>query len=302
VRSDGARPKPLRHVVAGHHTGQTPNGRPSRFPGFDVLREVDRWDEPTREVVLSRLERPGPLRFFTPLEAAVLAPLADLVLDQDTEPKVPVVPVIDQRMADRETDGYRFHDMPDDHEAWRMSLAALDEMARSRYGRGFAELDDLERTPLVADVAEGRGDGTGRVGGLPVKRVWNLWTRYLVDAFYRHPWAWNEIGFGGPAYPRGYKAAGVDRREPWETRDAGLHWPAPLHSVRAHAGEEPSSDLGPAHAAAPDPTRARPTPSPERLEQVRRGTSEPGGERHSHDAEQGDVSEHHIVNGQGEHQ
>jgi hypothetical protein len=52
--------------------------------------------------------------------------------------------------------------------------------------------------------------------------VWSLWTRYACTAFYAHPYAWNEIGFGGPAYPRGYKNLGIDRREPWERpeRDA----------------------------------------------------------------------------------
>jgi hypothetical protein len=55
--------------------------------------------------------------------------------------------------------------------------------------------------------------------GLPAGRVWSLWTRYACTAFYAHPWAWNEIGFGGPAYPRGYKNAGIGRREPWEVAD-----------------------------------------------------------------------------------
>jgi hypothetical protein len=50
--------------------------------------------------------------------------------------------------------------------------------------------------------------------------VWSLWTRYACTAFYSHPAAWNEIGFAGPAYPRGYKNTGVDRREPFEVRDA----------------------------------------------------------------------------------
>lgn len=247
---DGARPRQLHHIVQGHHTGQTPNGRPSRFPGYDVLREVDRWDEPTRRVVLARLQRPGALRFFTPKEAAILQPLSDLVLDQDTEPRVPIVPVIDQRMADGETDGYRFADMPSDREAWQRSLAALDEMARVRHGNGFAEIDDLQRSELITEIAEGRGsDGAGHFGDMPCERVWNLWTRYLVDAFYRHPWSWNEIGFGGPAYPRGYKSAGVNKREPWETKDEGLHWPSSLRSERVAAGDEPEFDMGPQHAS-----------------------------------------------------
>ena len=35
-----------------------------------------------------------------------------------------------------------------------------------------------------------------------------------------HPHAWSEMGFPGPAYPRGYKNAGVGKREPFEVADA----------------------------------------------------------------------------------
>jgi hypothetical protein len=40
--------------------------------------------------------------------------------------------------------------------------------------------------------------------------------RGVLGAFYSHPWAWNEIGFGGPAYPRGYARLGPGQREHWE--------------------------------------------------------------------------------------
>jgi hypothetical protein len=38
----------------------------------------------------------------------------------------------------------------------------------------------------------------------------------ITHAYYAHPTAWNEIGFGGPASPRGYARMGLDRRDPWE--------------------------------------------------------------------------------------
>ena len=83
-------------------------------------------------------------------EVAMLK-VADLVLDQDTEPKVPVVPVVDQRMADRETDGYRYDDMPEDPQTWRLVLRGLDD----DLGRG--------RRPDVDDLWGGRrGIGRGR--------------------------------------------------------------------------------------------------------------------------------------------
>jgi hypothetical protein len=44
--------------------------------------------------------------------------------------------------------------------------------------------------------------------------------RDLLTVFYAHPWSWNEIGFGGPAYPRGYARLGVGLSEEWEGEEA----------------------------------------------------------------------------------
>ena len=55
--------------------------------------------------------------------------------------------------------------------------------------------------------------------------------RGILSAFYSHPWAWNEIGFGGPAYPRGYARLGAGQREHWET-PAGVRSSIPVRDVR----------------------------------------------------------------------
>jgi hypothetical protein len=45
--------------------------------------------------------------------------------------------------------------------------------------------------------------------------------RAILAEFYSHPWSWNEIGFGGPAYPRGFMRIGpLAVREPFEKRGA----------------------------------------------------------------------------------
>jgi hypothetical protein len=38
----------------------------------------------------------------------------------------------------------------------------------------------------------------------------------IVRAYYAHPAAWSEIGFGGPASPRGYVRLAAGRQDPWE--------------------------------------------------------------------------------------
>src|SRR2546429_275462 len=112
--------------------GTTPQMH-GRYPDFDVLAEVDHWDETTRKVVLDRVEQVPPFRFFT-------------------------------------------------------------EDERTTWSR------------------------------LNVSRAWGVVMRGVLACFYSHPWSWNEIGFGGPAYPRGYAAFGspdLDQEaEPWEGREA----------------------------------------------------------------------------------
>lgn len=196
---------------------RTPGGQGDRFPGFDVLGEVGTWDAVTAGVVLSRLAPPPPLRFFDPGEEAVGRALVDQLLGQRDEPRVPVLEVIDARLAEAQTDGWHYADMPEDGQAWRDSLHALDRDATGRFGSGFPELGWARQADLV-DAVQRAGEADWH--GMPAARVWSLWTRYAASAFYAHPWAWNEIGFGGPAYPRGYKNLGLDRREPWEVPDA----------------------------------------------------------------------------------
>jgi hypothetical protein len=194
----------------------------ARFPGFDVLHQVGHWDDVTARTVLARLDPPAPLKFFTAEQEAIARPLVDLLLGQRDEPMVPLLESIDARLAEGSTDGWRYADLPEDGQAWQESLAGLDADAVAAHGTGFAELADIDRVALIQAVQDAGGDPWH---GLPASRVWSLWTRYACTAFYAHPSAWNEIGFGGPAYPRGYKNAGVDRTEPWEVTDHGPHDP-----------------------------------------------------------------------------
>lgn len=219
----------------GGDRADVPGGVPGRFPGFEVLDSVNQWDAVTAGVVLSRLGPPPPLRFFTPREEAVGGLLFDLLLDQrgvdepGDEPRVPVLRMVDARLAEAQTDGWRYADMPEDGEAFRRGFAALDDEARARYGSGFAELDRYDATDLVQYVQDRTGDWRGMAAG----HVWSLWTRYACTAFYADPRAWNEMGFPGPAYPRGYANLGVGGLEHWERRDTAPPEDSPVGSGAA---------------------------------------------------------------------
>lgn len=206
-------------IIGPRRQAVTP-GNKGRFPGFDVLGEVGRWDDVTAGAVLARLD-PGPkLSFFTPAEQATASALFDQLLAQHEEPKIPVLAMVDHRLALDETDGWFYEDMPEDTDAWRMTLAWLDEDALETLDAKFHELRADQQANLIQGVQDAE-----EWHGLPAKHVWSLWTRYACAAFYSHPWAWNEIGFGGPAYPRGYKALGVGKREGFEVAEEAPHDP-----------------------------------------------------------------------------
>jgi hypothetical protein len=187
-----------------------------RFPGFSVLGQAAHWDDATRSVVLARLEPPGPTRFFSRAEQATAVALVALLVDVEHELAASLVAEIDSRMADDETDGWHYDDMPVDEEAWRRSLAALDAEAAERGADSFAGLQPDDAHALLEGIADSDAD---RWHGLPRNRTWDLWMRYACTAYYAHPRAWDEMGWPGPAYPRGYKNTGIDAREPFEVRD-----------------------------------------------------------------------------------
>lgn len=218
----------------------TPQGR-GRFPGFDVLSQVHQWDQRTTDVVLERLAPPGAPMFFTADEVRVAEPLLDLLLAQDAEPRVPVLTLIDARLAAGETDGWHYDDMPGDAAAWRESLAALDADAGEWHGTGYGNLDTARQARLVQDVQD-LADAGGRWHDRPARHVWSLWTRYACTAFYSHPWAWNEIGFPGPAYPRGYLNPGINARESFEMPDHRGIDPVPF-AARVEAARRADADL-----------------------------------------------------------
>lgn len=199
-----------------------PGGWDGRFPGLDTAAQAGHWDPVTAGVVLSRLRIPQELGFFTAAEEAAATALYDQLLGQAGAGarRIPVVVLIDARLARMETDGWRYADMPEDAQAWRDTLRYLDEDAQAMFGREFAQCSAEDQRTLIQTVQD---TGSKDWHGLNAAHVWSLWTRYACTAFYSHPRVWDEIGFPGPAYPRGYKHAGVDAREPFEVAD---HHPA----------------------------------------------------------------------------
>jgi hypothetical protein len=212
LRPDHKPPSP--DELPRQRNGVTPQMH-GRYPDYNVFDEAGHWDEVTRRLVLKRVEQVPPIRFFTHDEALTLGVFCDVVLAQDREPKIPVLNMIDAKLFAGELDGFRYADMPDDRETWRRLALGLDAAAREHGADYFAGASEDVQTQVVDGLAKGKLHGEVW-DELQPDKTWKVVSRAILSAFYSHPWAWNEIGFGGPAYPRGYARLGVGQRESWE--------------------------------------------------------------------------------------
>lgn len=195
----------------------------ARYPGYNVLSKRDgpSWNEATRKAIYARLQVPRTPQFFTPEEWRTLGAVCDAILPQDDDPDpAPLAAYVDQKMAQNHTDGYRHGALPRQGEAWRRGLAALEAEARAAHGVGFHELAPDQRDELLRRMQEGDLDDDAWGGMAPAVFFQYRVIPDVTHAFYAHPKAWNEIGFGGPASPRGYVRLELGRRDPWEAVEA----------------------------------------------------------------------------------
>lgn len=210
-------------------------GQPGYYKGFSTLSQQAYWDEATRQVVLKRMTAAPAIRFFTPAEAATMAAVMDRILPQEdrtAERTIPLLAALDERLFLNRIDGYRYDDMPSDQDAYRLGAKAFEAMAQAVHGRPFQDIDTLEQERLLQSVhAEKPAGAEDRWKGMNIKRFWALLVGDCCAAYYAHPWAWDEIGFGGPSYPRGYMRLEGGEPEPWEVGEQRYAWAAPTDTI-----------------------------------------------------------------------
>jgi Gluconate 2-dehydrogenase subunit 3 len=195
------------------------------YPGYDVLakRDTPSWNEQTRAVIEKRLAiGPDTHRFFSDEEWTTLKAVCARIVPQpeDRAQPIPVAAMVDEKMHKRQGDGYRNAKLPPMGKAWQRGLKALDEEAKAAHGARFHEVSPEKQDQLLRAIEKGEVTSAAW-GDMPPALFFK--ERILTDvvkSYYAHPTAWNEIGWGGPASPRGYVRVDPDRRDPWEAAEA----------------------------------------------------------------------------------
>lgn len=190
----------------------------SPYPGWDVLSKWDTvsYNDQTREVLRHRLS-PPPRRALSEAEYETLEALCERAVPQEGEARAEIAPWIDAAIHDERPTGTRYDGMPDNPTAWRRGLAALDAEARAAGAESFARLDETAQNALLKRVDRGDLAAPDAWQGLqPQTFLRQTALKQIVEFYYAHPKGQSEIGYGGPASPRGYLRLGPDRLDTWE--------------------------------------------------------------------------------------
>lgn len=196
----------------------------SPYERYDVLEKRDSpsWDDTTREVVRRRLHEVPQRQFLQPDEWETLEAVCARLVPQPDRPDtpVPIVPFIDERLKNDQGDGYRYEDMPDLRSAWRLGVAGIEKEAHARYRKRFNELDAEQQDGVLRAIQKEEVEGEPWKELPPKLFFTHTLLKTVVGIYYAHPAAWSEIGWGGPASPRGYVRRGLGEHDPWEADEA----------------------------------------------------------------------------------
>lgn len=195
----------------------------SRYPGYDVLRRRDTpsWDKITNSVIEKRLATPSDPSFLDAVRWRALEALCECIIPQPVDrPQVPLAGMLDKRLKANAGDGFRHARLPPLRDAWLIGLAALDEESKARHELPFASLERDAQNALLKQIQHGELSSSAWHGMEPQLFFTQRVLPDLCGAYFSHPYTWNDIGFGGPANPRGYVRMYYDRRDPWEAVEA----------------------------------------------------------------------------------
>ncbi|SNR51843.1 gluconate 2-dehydrogenase subunit 3 family protein [Hymenobacter mucosus] len=182
-----------------------------------ALLQTDLVTEATKAALLPRLQTtPYTPQLFDASTYELLRAVAACIYPQpEREYPIELAPVIDKRLAEGDSDGWRYDVMPPDREAYRVGLGGINQAAEAMYQQPFVVLARDQQNLVMEAVAAGTAAGTNWQR-LPIDRFFEELLAELTEAYYSHPLAQEEIGYVGMADVPGWSHLEPNQLEPRE--------------------------------------------------------------------------------------
>lgn len=192
---------------------------PSYYPNYDVMNLADEWDKHTKEIVKKRLAPFPQLKLLNETEARTIRSIAKhLIYDYRDEVLDYIVHHLDSKLTTETGESQRPVDSPKEQDLIRNGLKALDLLAQDLHQQPFVNTDIAGQISMLQMLQKGQVPQVTDWSLCPPKRLFSKLLSIIVKAYYSHPIIWSEIGYGGPAYPRGYVRVELGLTDPWEAK------------------------------------------------------------------------------------
>lgn len=191
----------------------------THYPNYDVMDSLNEWDPLTQEIVVKR-KGPFPApSFLQEHEVAMLRTIAQhLIYDNRKQVLDYIVHHFDEDLTSNIGESYRKSQAPPADSLVREGLQAIDKVAQALHGNGFLDIDVKDQFAILASLQLEKAYPIPEWSVIPQKSLFDKLLELTVSAYYSHPTIWSEIGYGGPAYPRGYYRIELGWRDPWEAK------------------------------------------------------------------------------------
>lgn len=174
---------------------------------------------PTKKTLKARMAKSGIVRFFDADHYLLLSIICDLLMDQDSNNRmVEIALFIDERLQNKESDGWRYDCMPPDGEMYTLGLKAIESTSIKIYEKKFTKLNKEEQKELLVSVQKGDVD----------REIWTTLNAKLffeevlaetTEIFFSHPVVQTSINYVGMGDAKGWRKLELNARENLERRN-----------------------------------------------------------------------------------
>lgn len=191
----------------------------THYPSFNVINEKDAWDDHTQLIVDSRFSASLNYSFLSQQEGAMLSDICSLLMNDDSSEVIQfVVGHIDQTLHSSPGESQRKAGVPAGKELVHHGLQSLEKSALHDHGTFFLSLDKQEQKQLLHRISEATAEPAADWSHVPQQPFFQKLLSLTIEAYSSHPKVWSEIGYAGPAYPRGYVRTQLGQLDPWEAK------------------------------------------------------------------------------------
>lgn len=178
------------------------------------MDEKKHWDEYTRRIVEKRV---SPNVKFTDEMDQLLYDVCSILLDESRPAILQfVVSHFKEKFSSNIGEAQRKKSFPKEKLLIYEGLQAIETYCIQAHNQVFHALDEDQKKEIIKKFTEGAIPL--KIQGITSQDCFKTLLPEAVSAFYSHPEIWSEIGYAGPAYPRGYVRTELGLSDAWEAK------------------------------------------------------------------------------------